>query len=327
MPWLFGGSCHTDGVFPQPQFVDTNGIRMAVYEQGEGPAVILLHGFPELAYSWRFQLPALAAAGFRAIAPDQRGYGRTSVPPKVTDYRIDELVSDVNGLLDALDLASAVFVGHDWGAILLWHMAMTAPERIEKLVMLNIPHYPRSAEDPIAIWRRRYGRDFYIVNFQDSDEADRVFARDPKHFFDVTMRRNQITREVFDSLPDGKKVVTLVGALAKADHGGKPLLTRQERDYYAEAYSESGFSGAINWYRNWTDNWKATAGLDFTIEIPTLFIGADNDVLISPDHIAAMRPLVHDLEIHMLQGCGHWSQQEQPDEVNRVMLDWLMQRR
>lgn len=313
-------------MFPQPRFVDTNGIRMAVYEQGEGPAVILLHGFPELAYSWRFQLPALAAAGFRAIAPDQRGYGMSSVPPEVADYRIDELVGDVHGLLDALDLPSAVFIGHDWGAMLLWHMAMTAPERIEKLVILNIPHYPRSAEDPIAIWRRRYGEDFYIVNFQDSDEAERVFARDPAHFFDVTMRRNQITREQFDRLPDEKKVVSLVGALAKADHGGEPLLTAQERDYYAAAYSLSGFSGAINWYRNWTDNWRRSEDLEYSIDIPTLFIGADNDVLISADHIAAMRPLVHDLEIHMLQGCGHWSQQEQPDEVNRLILDWLMQR-
>ncbi|MGB5336273.1 MAG: alpha/beta hydrolase [Woeseiaceae bacterium] len=314
-------------MFPKPRFVETNGIRMAVYEQGKGPAVILLHGFPELAYSWRFQLPALAAKGFRAIAPDQRGYGSSSVPPAVADYRIDELVGDVQGLLDAMDLASAIFIGHDWGAMLLWHMAMTAPERIEKLVILNIPHYPRSAEDPIAIWRRRYGEEFYIVNFQDSDEADRKFARDPKRFFDVTMRRNQISRQQFDLLPDEKKIVSLVGALQKADHGGEPLLTAQERDYYAEAYSLSGFSGAINWYRNWTDNWQRSEGLDYSIDIPTLFIGADNDVLISADHIAAMRPLVSDLEVHMLQGCGHWSQQEQPDEVNRLILDWLMQRR
>ncbi len=314
-------------MFPEPFFVDANGIRIAVHEQGEGPAVILLHGFPELAFSWRHQLPALAAAGFRAIAPDQRGYGKTSVPPEVADYRIDKLIGDLHGLLDALELPTATFVGHDWGAILLWQMAMLAPDRIEKLIMLNIPHYPRPVEDPISIWRRRFGNDFYIVNFQDSDEADHVFARDPACFFDVTMRRNQITRELFDKLPDDRKVVSLMHALSKEKHGGEPLLTPDERDYYAAEYARSGFSGPINWYRNWTDNWQRMAGVEQTISIPTLFVGADNDVLIAPQHITGMKSLVQDLEIHMLEGCGHWSQQEQPDAVNRLIVDWLVQRR
>ena len=314
-------------MFPEPHFVDSNGIRMAVYEQGTGPAVVLLHGFPELAFSWRHQLPALAAAGFRAIAPDQRGYGRTSAPPEVSDYRIDELISDVHGLLDTLELPSAIFIGHDWGALLLWQMAMLAPERIEKLVILNIPHYPRSAEDPISIWRQRYGDDFYIVNFQDSDEAERVFALDPGHFFDVTMRRNQISRELFDKLPADKKVVSLINALSREDHGGEPLLTRDERDYYASAYAASGFRGPINWYRNWTHNWQRLEGVSQTIDIPTLFIGADDDVLIMPEHIAAMKPLLSDLEVHMLKRCGHWSQQEKPDAVNRLIVDWLVKRR
>lgn len=314
-------------MFPEPYFVNTNGIRMAVHEQGQGPVVILLHGFPELAFSWRHQLPAVAAAGFRAIAPDQRGYGKTSVPPRVSDYRIDELIADVHGLLDALGLESAIFIGHDWGALLLWQMAMLAPERIEKLVILNIPHYPRSTEDPISIWRKRFGDDFYIVSFQDSDEADRVFASDPAHFFDVTMRRRQISRERFDKLPAQKKIVSLIDALSKRDHGGEPLLTKDERDYYASAYAASGFTGPINWYRNWTDNWRQLEGVDQTIRIPTLFIGADDDVLIAPEHIAGMKPLVNDLEIHMLKCCGHWSQQEKPNEVNRLIVDWLVKRR
>ena len=315
------------GMFPKPYFVDANDIRIAVHDQGEGPPIVLLHGFPELAYSWRHQLPALAAAGFRAIAPDQRGYGKTSVPSEVADYRIDMLIDDVHGLLDALQLPSAALVGHDWGAILLWQMAMLAPARIEKLLILNIPHYPRPVVDPVSIWRQRFGDDFYIVDFQDSDEADRVFARDPAHFFDVTMRRNTISREHFDRLPDEKKVVSLVHALSKETHGGQPLLTNSERDFYAAEFARTGFTGAINWYRNWADNWRRTEGVDQTIRIPTLFIGADNDVLISPEHISGMRPLVEDLEIHILKDCGHWSQQEQPEEVNRLIVDWLVQRR
>ncbi|MDH3265745.1 MAG: alpha/beta hydrolase [Gammaproteobacteria bacterium] len=314
-------------MFPEPQFIETNSIRMAVYEQGEGPAIFLLHGFPELAYSWRHQLPALAAAGYRAIAPDQRGYGNTTAPPNVSDYRVEELIADVHGLLDALDLESATFIGHDWGAILLWYMAILAPERIEKLIVLNIPYFRRPPIDPITMMRERYGDDFYIVNFQDSDEADRVFAEDPAHFFDVVMRHQQISRQRFDSLPAERKVVNFIRSLKQERHSGEPLLLDEERDYYAAAFAKSGFTGPINWYRNWTHNWRITEGLDQTITIPTLFIGAVDDVIVAPEQIEAMQPLVTDLTIHMLEDCGHWSQQEKPAAVNGLILDWLVQRR
>jgi pimeloyl-ACP methyl ester carboxylesterase len=309
--------------FPEPAFIQTNGIRMAMYEQGDGPPVILLHGFPELAFSWRHQLPALAAAGFRAIAPDQRGYGRTDVPAEVRDYRIEELIADVHGLLDALELDTATFVGHDWGSLLLWQMAMRAPERIERMVILNIPHYPRLPVDPIQVMRERFGDDFYIVNFQDSDEADRTFADDPVHFFDMMMRRGQISREQFDQLPREVKALSLLKLVARSHGSGEPLLTDAERDYYAAAFAASGFTGPINWYRNWTLNWETQESYDQRIGIPTLFIGAVDDVVIAPEHIEAMKPLVNDLEIHMLEHCGHWSQQERPDEVSRLMIDWL----
>jgi pimeloyl-ACP methyl ester carboxylesterase len=312
--------------FPEPAFVETNGIRMAVYEQGDGKPVILLHGFPELAFSWRYQLPALAAAGFRAIAPDLRGYGRTDVPSGVLDYRIEELIADIHGLLDALELESASFVGHDWGSLLLWQMAMRAPERIERQVILNIPHYPRLPIDPIQVMRQRFGDDFYIVNFQDSDEADKAFARDPAHFIDTMMRRGQITREQFNRLPAERKSLSLLKVMARSRASGEPLLTDAERDYYADAFTRTGFTGPINWYRNWTRNWETQAAFDERIGIPTLFIGARDDVVIALEHIEAMKPLVDDLEIHMLEDCGHWTQQEKPDEVNRLMIDWLKRR-
>jgi pimeloyl-ACP methyl ester carboxylesterase len=312
--------------FPAPAFVETNGIRMALYEQGEGPPVVLLHGFPELAFSWRHQLPALAAAGFRAIAPDQRGYGHTDVPAGVGDYRMEELIADVHGLLDALELDSATLAGHDWGALVLWQMAMRSPERIDRLVILNIPHYPRLPIDPIKVMRKRFGDDFYIVNFQDSHEADTAFARDPAHFFDVMMRRGQISREQFDQLPVEMKSLSLLKVMARSHSSGEPLLTDGERDYYAAAFARTGFTGPINWYRNWTRNWETQADFDDRIGIPTLFIGARDDVVIALEHIEAMKPLVDDLEVHMLEHCGHWSQQEQPDKVNRLMIDWLERR-
>ncbi|MGB5629854.1 MAG: alpha/beta hydrolase [Woeseiaceae bacterium] len=314
-------------MFPEPRTVATNGLEMAVYEQGKGPPVILLHGFPELAFSWRHQLPALADAGFRAIAPDQRGYGRTTAPPNVADYRASELIADIHGLLDALELESAVFVGHDWGALLLWQMAMLAPQRIDKLVILNIPLYPRFPVDPIGLMRERFGDDFYIVNFQDSDEADRVFTADTRHFINRLMRKNQVTREEFEKLPLEYRIVSLLKIVRDPNASGDALLSDSELDYYADAFARSGLSGPINWYRNWTHNWEQLQGVSQQVNIPTLFIGAVNDVLIDPQYIEGMKALVNDLAVHLLDDCGHWTQQEKPDEVNRLMIEWLMQRR
>jgi pimeloyl-ACP methyl ester carboxylesterase len=309
-------------MFPEARFIRTNGLDMAVYEQGQGTPVILLHGFPELAYSWRHQLPALAQAGYRAIAPEQRGYGLTTAPANVADYRMSELIADVHGLLDALELESAAFVGHDWGALVLWHMAMIAPERIDKMAILNIPHYPRAPIDPISIMRDRFGADFYIVNFQDSDEADRVFAGDPRHFINRMMRKNQLTREQFENLPPNHQVISLLRQTLSERASGQALLSDAELDYYAAHFSKSGFTGPINWYRNWSDNWRQLDGVSHQIEIPTLFIGAIHDVVIDPRYIEGMKPLVSDLTIHMLD-CGHWTQQERPDDVNRLLLAWL----
>jgi len=296
---------------------------MAVFEEGDGPAVIFLHGFPELAFSWRFQLPAVADAGFRAIAPDQRGYGQSSVPPDVEDYGIDRLIGDILGLLDSLQLERANFVGHDWGAFVLWHMSLLCPERMEKQAILNIPFWPRPPVDPVDLFRQRFGDDFYIVNFQDSDEADRTFASNPVHFFDVLMRKNQVSRTEFEQLPPERRVLSLLQMFARTESGGNPVLTEGERDYFAAAFARTGFTGPINWYRNWTANWERLDGVPQVVEVPTLFIGAVDDIVVSPEHIEGMKPFVTNLESHMLENCGHWSQQEKPDEVNRLLIDWL----
>ena len=323
MPGHFRTPQGVPHVFPDPHYIKSNGIRMAVHELGEGPPVVLLHGFPELAFSWRHQLPALADAGYRAIAPDQRGYGKTEVPPNVEDYGIDKLIADLHELLDALELESATFVGHDWGALVLWMMAMLAPERIDKLIQLNIPHSPRPPVDPIELFRQRMGDDFYIVNFQDSMDADRAFEANPTYLFNMMMRRRQVSRAQYDQLPPEMKSLSLLQLMARDEPGGEPLLTDEERDYFANAFANSGFTGPINWYRNWTRNWQRLEGVDHTITIPTLFIGAVDDVIIPLDRIEAMKPLVTDLEIHMLEPCGHWSQQEHPAQVNAKILEWL----
>ncbi len=288
--------------------------------------MVLLHGFPEIAFSWRHQLPVLAAAGYRAIAPDQRGYGATDIPGSVGDYTIQHLIGDVTGLLDAYDLEQALFIGHDWGALVTWQMALLEPERMAGLINLNIPFFPRTPIDPITLMRDYLGDDFYIVNFQDSNEADLKCDADPGYVFDVMMRKNQVTRAQFDALPKEKKAFSLLAALARTELSGQPLLTEEEHRVYVEAYKAGGFTGPINRYRNWSRNWESTQDVEQIINVPTLFIGAVDDVIVSPPQIEAMKPYVSDLEIQMIENCGHWTQQQKPDEVNSIMLEWLGRR-
>ena len=310
-------------MFVEPHFVATNGLQMAVYEQGQGDPVIFLHGFPELAFSWRHQLPALANAGYRAIAPDLRGYGRTGGPDDVNAYDVRTLIADVSGLLDALDCDQVTLVGHDWGALLMWHFAMQLPQRVERLIGLNIPHMPRAPADPIALFRQRFGDDFYIVNFQDSDDADRCFSADPARLFTNLMRRNGLPRTVYDTLPDQMKVLSLIGLMQNETPAGEPLLTAAELDYFVAAFTNGGFTKPINWYRNWSRNWLAFEGVDHVIEHPVLFLAAADELVVGPEHVAAMQTVVPNLTLHTIESCGHWSQQEHPETVNRLIVDWL----
>ncbi len=310
-------------MFPEANRVSVGGVSLAVYEQGHGEPVILLHGFPELSYSWRYQLPALANAGYRAIAIDQRGYGRSDCPSPVDAYDIHQLCADIDGLLDALDIEQARFVAHDWGAIVLWHYALTRAERIEAMAVLNIPFYPRPPADPIDIFRHRYGNDFYIVDFQDSDNADRAFAAAPRQFISNLVRKGQLTREQFEQLPPEVRVISLLAVASREEPSGEALLTDEELGVFVSAFERTGFTPGINWYRNMGRNWATTADIEQRIRPRTLFIGARDDVVIPLDDIESMRAYVDDLEIVMLAPCGHWTQQERPDDVNRLLVDFF----
>ena len=312
--------------FPPARLIDVGEIRMAVHESGEGPPVILVHGFPELAFSWRHQLPAFAAAGYRAIAPDMRGYGGTDKPSAVSDYTVQKLIADITGLMDSFGLDKAVLAGHDWGALVGWQMCLLAPERLSGYVALNIPFFKRPPINPITLMRLRFGKDFYIVNFQDSDEADRRFAEDPRRFIDVLMRIRRIDRGQTTVRRRRREPLSLLALLDAEDPGGDALLTDSELDYYARAFAAGGFSGPINWYRNFRHNWKSTRGVSQRVRVPTLFIGATDEIVAGRRQIEAMKGHVDDLEVHMIEDCGHWSQQERPDQVNEIMLRWLRQR-
>ncbi|MGB5245350.1 MAG: alpha/beta hydrolase [Woeseia sp.] len=312
--------------FPDARIVETNGIRLAVYEAGSGPLVILLHGFPELAFSWRHQLPALTAAGYRAVAPDLRGYGGSDKPKAVKQYRQEAIFDDIEGLLQALGETEAVFIAHDWGALIAWQMALVRPQLMRGLIALNIPFLPRRDRDPIKVMRERLGPNFYIVNFQDSDEADHLFDSDPRRFIERLMRKGGVTRKQFNALPDERKIVNMIATMKLDRLRGKPLLTDAELDVYARAFAAGGFTGPINWYRNWSRNWRAMKDVDQTVRIPALFIGAENDVVVTPQQITAMSKYVQDLESHVFDDCGHWLQQEKPAETNALILDWLRRR-
>jgi pimeloyl-ACP methyl ester carboxylesterase len=299
---------------------------MAVHMLGDGPPIVLVHGFPELAFSWRHQLPALADAGYQAIAPDMRGYGGTDKPPAVSDYTVQKLIGDITGMMDSLGIEKALIVGHDWGALVTWQMALLAPERMAGLVALNIPFFKRPPINPITFMRLKIGKSFYIVNFQDSDEADRRFAEDPVRFIDVMMRKRRIDRDKPRDKRRKRRPLSLLDMLDRDDPGGDVLLTPEELDYYADAFTAGGFTGPINWYRNFKHNWKSTKGVEQIVRVPSLFVGVSDDAIVSRKQIEAMKASVPDLEIRIIEDCGHWTQQEQPALLNNIMLDWMASR-
>ncbi|HEY4112547.1 MAG TPA: alpha/beta hydrolase [Rhizomicrobium sp.] len=315
--------------FPEPTMIRTNGIDMAVYEMGpkDGLPVVLCHGFPELAYSWRHQLPALAAAGYRAIAPDQRGYGRTSRPEAIEDYDMPHLTGDLVGLLDALGLEKAVFAGHDWGGIVVWQMPVYHPDRVAGVIGVNTPflHFPM---DPIAALRAMRGENNYVVFFQKPGVADEILARDVGKTFRFFMRKNLVTAKEFENAPQQAKNFELVHAIEQDETAmrGEPLLTDDEMKLFVDTYQRTGFTGGINWYRNLSRNYELGKSMEQIVRVPGLMIMAEDDVVLPPSMTEGMERFVPDLEKVLIHRCGHWTQQEHPQETSAAMIDWLKRR-
>src|SRR5581483_1161462 len=266
--------------------IASDDVELHVLEAGEGPPVVLAHGFPELAYSWRHQLPALAAAGYHVLAPDQRGYGRSSRPAAVEEYDILHLTGDLLAVLDETGEEKAVFVGHDWGSLVVWQLALLAPERVAGVVGMSVPFVPRAPMPPIQLMRHAFGDNFfYILYFQEPGVADAELGRDARE----TMRRLLAGVRV----PDGGGVEP--SAFANDGRGfvdrlplfdGLPdWLSQEELDHYVEEFTRTGFTGGLNWYRNFDRNWELTPQLaDAHVTVPSLFIGGRLDpvLLASP---------------------------------------------
>jgi pimeloyl-ACP methyl ester carboxylesterase len=314
--------------FPAPTMVKSNGIRLAVYEEGKGFPVILCHGFPELAYSWRHQLPALARAGYRAIALDQRGYGASDRPGAAEAYSIDQLCNDLVGLMDARGIQKAVFCGHDWGGFVVWMMPILHPDRVAGVIGVNTPLNKPFPAPPISMLREVRGPDNYVIKFQEPGVADKALAADVRKTFLMLMRRGGLfnAREFAKLPPDApERKFQLLKALERPvdAFGGEPILTDKELDVFVRTYQKTGFTGGINWYRNIDRNWQLTRNRKYQIDVPCLYVGAEDDVVLPPSSADGMEKFIPKLDKVTIKACGHWTQQERPEEFNRIVIAWL----
>ena len=313
--------------YPAPQFVVTNGIRMGVYEAGEGLPVVFVHGFPELAFSWRHQLRAFPGAGLRAIAPDMRGYGLTDQTSDAAGYTTTNLCADLVGLLDALEIERAIFCGHDWGGVSVWTMPRLYPDRVLGVIGVNTPAFgprrdqPGTATEPPLIVRTE---NFYQNTFQAPGHAEAILERDVRHSLEVFFRRGWYwSVDNMRNYPEdsAERTMDFLRMIEEGNYQGELFLTEAELEYWTSTFETTGFTGGLNYYRAGATGGPPLPTAD--IDVPSLYVGADNDTILRPSSSDGMADFIPQLERHVVANCGHWTQQEQPDEFNRVTLDWI----
>ncbi|WP_432991989.1 alpha/beta fold hydrolase [Dactylosporangium sp. CA-233914] len=289
--------------------ISTNGIELRVVEHGTGQLVVLCHGFPELGFSWRHQVFALAAAGYRTLTPDLRGYGGSSRPDAPTAYDLRTIGADLVGLLDAAGVDDAVFVGHDWGANVVWHLALQHPERVRAVAGLSVPPAPRPPHPPMQVLRSRFGEDFYMCWFQDPAVAEPVFERSVRASLSL----------------DGWPVTGGPQAWLSMASRRPPWLTDRELDVFVKTFETTGFTGGLNYYRNIDRNWAQSGELaGLTIDQPSLFLTGSQDPVRSFMPATRISDMLTDLRANIVvDGAGHWIQQERPSEVNHALTGFL----
>ncbi len=302
--------------FPQPTIISVNGIELEVFEAGQqhkGKPIVLCHGWPEHAFAWRHQIPAFVQAGYHVIVPNQRGYGNSSQPAGVTDYDIVNLTDDLVALLDHYGYAAATFVGHDWGANVVWSLAQLHPERVDKIISLALPYQERGEKPWIELMEAYLGSDNYFVHFnKQPGVADAILDEHTQQFL-----RNLFRKHTLLTPPEpGMLMINLAKA---KDPQGEPLMSEQELAVFVTSFQSSGFTGSINWYRNLDRNWHLLADVNPVIQQPALMIYGDRDLIPKPERLSAFVPNVEEVSID----CGHWIQQEKPKETTQYILDWL----
>ncbi|SIN73029.1 alpha/beta fold hydrolase [Algoriphagus halophilus] len=302
--------------FPSPSVISVNGVVLEVFEAGSqnvGNPILLCHGFPEHAFSWRYQIPVLVEAGYHVIAPNQRGYGKSSRPAEVAKYDIEYLTGDLVSLLDYYGYKEATFMGHDWGANVVWNLALLHPQRVSKIINLALPYQERGEKPWIEFMEELFGSDFYFVHFnKQPGVADAILEENTTQFL-----RNIFRKNVPFSIPEpGMSMINLAQASMSL---GEPLMNEEELSVFISSFKSSGFTGSINWYRNLDRNWHLMADIKPRINQPTLMIYGDRDLIPKSPNLHDFAPK---LDIVSLD-CGHCIQQELPEETNQAILNWL----
>lgn len=302
--------------FPKPTLVPVNGVELEVFEAGrKGKPIVLCHGWPEHAFSWRHQVPALVAAGYHVIVPNQRGYGNSSCPTAVTDYDIEHLSGDLVALLDHYGYEDAVFVGHDWGAMVVWGLTLLHPSRVEKVIALSVPYQERWEKPWIEMMEEFLGGDFYFVHFnRQPGGADAILEENTFQFLRNLYRKN---------LPpiEPEPGMMMINLAKEETPLGEPVMSNSELAVFVSAFESTGFTSSINWYRNLDRNWHVLADVDPIIQQPALMIYGDRDAVAKSETLTTFVPNVDVVTLD----CGHWIQQEKPEETNRLILKWLEQ--
>jgi pimeloyl-ACP methyl ester carboxylesterase len=302
--------------FPEPTLVSVNGVELEVFEAGRenlGNPIVLCHGWPEHAYSWRHQMPALAAAGYHVIVPNQRGYGNSSRPIEVTDYDIEHLSGDLVGLLDHYGYEDATFVGHDWGAMVVWWLTLLHPNRVSRVINLSVPYQDRGDQPWIEWMEAVFGGDFYFVHFnRQPGVAEAVMDENVSQFLRNMYRKN------LPPVPSepGMMMINLARAETPV---GDPIMSDDDLAVFVSAFESTGFAGSVNWYRNLDRNWHLLANVDPIIQQPALMIYGDRDMVAKLENLSDFVPRVEVVNLD----CGHWIQQETPEETTRAILSWL----
>ncbi len=314
---------------PTHRTVETNGIRMHLAEAGEGPLVVLCHGFPESWYSWRHQLAALAEAGFHVVAPDMRGYGQTDRREAIDQYTLLHLVGDMVGLLDALGAEQAIIAGHDWGAPVAWQAALMRPDRFRGVIGLSVPYRPRGEVRPTTQMPQNDDAVWYQLYFQEPGVAEAEYDRNVRAVF----RSGMIG--ISGDAPPGTPPFGMVPRQGSpfrwnADPPPPPAwLSEADVDFYTAEFARTGFRGGLNWYRNIDRNWELLAPFaGARVTVPALYIAGGLDPVVSFPGMDQLIPNLTNFvpqlrRTIMLPGCGHWTQQERAAEVNAAMIDFL----
>lgn len=313
--------------------IHVNGVDLVVSEAGDpgAPCIVLSHGFPESAHSWRHQIPVLADAGYHVLAPDQRGYGFSSAPRDVKAYGIGDLTGDLMALLDATDHETATFVGHDWGAFVVWEAGRLHPNRCDAIVGVSVPFTPWPMR-PTELFSSMYGdRFFYILYFQEVGPAERELEADVRRTMHTIMWGG--SGEMYRGAPTDvaqlppMKGTGFLDVFMEVPEHLPAWLPAVDLDYYVEQFTNSGFFGPVSWYRNFDDNYDRTKDIPFSVmTMPTFFIGGDKDGVIASrlDTIDPINSLMPNYKGSVIiPGAGHWTQQEAPAEFNAALLGFL----